>query len=241
MPRATPSWLMWTQQLEAELRRHRWSRKAIISRNFQVVSTCSNGNGGLAGIERLHREVQQDRGILADRIEHDRLCGTPRRPRAGCGCSRLRVPAGGDGRLASGLLFRFALAALGRGGVDFCRQGVRVLPIEGTAWRAMPVQRLKVETRSCWIAADPVSGESQSAHPDRDGGGGRSRQGGTTYSAGGLSRGSVSSFWASNSVQVRPPQSPPNFGPNVAYLTCVYARLPRISRADPRILVRILP
>jgi len=50
------------------------------------------------------------------------------------------------------------LAALGRGGVDFCRQGVRVLPIEGTAWRAMPVQRLKVETRSCWIAADPVGG-----------------------------------------------------------------------------------
>jgi hypothetical protein len=37
-----------------------------MSRNFQVVSMCSSGNGGLA------RQVQQHRRVLADRIEHDR-------------------------------------------------------------------------------------------------------------------------------------------------------------------------
>ena len=49
------------------------SRNAIMSRNFHVVSTCSSGNGGLAGIERLHREVQHHRAVLADRIQHHRL------------------------------------------------------------------------------------------------------------------------------------------------------------------------
>ena len=36
-------------QVEAELAAPSRSRNAIISRNFQVVSTCSSGNGGLAG------------------------------------------------------------------------------------------------------------------------------------------------------------------------------------------------
>src|SRR5260370_8214800 len=83
--------------------------------------------------------------------------------------------------------------------------------------------------------------DSQSARPDRGGRGRRLRQGGATYPTGGLSRGSVSSFSASNSVRVRPSQSPPNCGANVTYLTCVDALLPSISRATPRILVRILP
>ena len=51
------------------------SRNAIISRNFQVVSTCSSGNGGLAGIEGLHRQVQ-----------HHRRCPC-RSNRASPGCS----------------------------------------------------------------------------------------------------------------------------------------------------------
>ena len=49
------------------------SRKAIISRNFQVVSTCISGNGGGAGMKGLPRQVQHHRGILADRIEHHRI------------------------------------------------------------------------------------------------------------------------------------------------------------------------
>src|ERR1700730_12045568 len=64
-----------------------------------------------------------------------------------------------DGRLARGLLFSESpVAALGRGGVDFRCQGVHVLLMEGTAWRAMPVQLLNVETWTRWIAADSVGG-----------------------------------------------------------------------------------
>ena len=37
------------------------SRISYIARNFQVVSTCSSGNGGLARVERLHRQVQHHR------------------------------------------------------------------------------------------------------------------------------------------------------------------------------------
>ena len=48
MPRFTPSWLMWTIRSRPSLRAVS-SRNAIISRNFQVVSTCSSGNGGFAG------------------------------------------------------------------------------------------------------------------------------------------------------------------------------------------------
>jgi hypothetical protein len=58
-----------------------------------------------------------------------------------------------------GLLFSDSpLTALGRGGVDFRRQGVHVLPMEGTAWRAMPGQLLKVEPWAHGIAADSVDG-----------------------------------------------------------------------------------
>jgi hypothetical protein len=44
------------EQVHAEPPRHA-SRKAIISRNFQVVSTCSSGKGG-ARREGLARQVQ---------------------------------------------------------------------------------------------------------------------------------------------------------------------------------------
>ena len=54
------------------------SRKAIMSRNFQVVSTCRRGRGA-AGRERLPREVEKDRGVLADRVEEDRIAGLCRR------------------------------------------------------------------------------------------------------------------------------------------------------------------
>ena len=52
MPRATPSWLIWTRRSRPS-RRAVSSRKAIISRNFQVVSTCSSGNGSGAGWNAL--------------------------------------------------------------------------------------------------------------------------------------------------------------------------------------------
>ena len=48
------------------------SRSAYMSRNFQVVSTWSSGNGSGAGEERLLRQMQHHRRILADRIEHHR-------------------------------------------------------------------------------------------------------------------------------------------------------------------------
>ena len=48
------------------------SRNSYIARNFQVVSTCSSGNGGTAGKERLHRQVQHHRAVLADRVQHHR-------------------------------------------------------------------------------------------------------------------------------------------------------------------------
>ena len=51
------------------------SRISYMARNFQVVSTCSSGNGGGDGIERLRRQVQHHGAVLADRIEHHRLVG----------------------------------------------------------------------------------------------------------------------------------------------------------------------
>ncbi|MOA23644.1 hypothetical protein D3C78_1442760 [compost metagenome] len=45
---STPSGLMCTSSSRPR-RSAVWSRKAIISRNFQVVSTCSRGKGGLPG------------------------------------------------------------------------------------------------------------------------------------------------------------------------------------------------
>src|SRR5580700_2090890 len=62
-------------------------------------------------------------------------------------------------------LFGFAGSGLGRGGVDFRRQGEPVLPMEGAAWRAMPVQMLKVETWLGWIAADFVGGTISNPPP----------------------------------------------------------------------------
>jgi hypothetical protein len=49
MPRSSALGVDVDQQLHAELSRAMRSRKAYISRNFQVVSTCSSGNGGGAG------------------------------------------------------------------------------------------------------------------------------------------------------------------------------------------------
>ncbi len=72
MPRFTPSSLMWTSSLSPS-RFAVSSRNLIISRNFQVVSTCRSGNGGLRRIERLHRQMQHHRRILADGIEHHRI------------------------------------------------------------------------------------------------------------------------------------------------------------------------
>ena len=71
MPVSSPSRLMCTRR-SSPSRDAVSSRNAIISRNFQVVSTCSNGNGGRAGIERLQRQVQHHRAVLADRVEHHR-------------------------------------------------------------------------------------------------------------------------------------------------------------------------
>ena len=71
MPCRRPSSLVWTIRFSPS-RATVASRNAIISRNFQPVSTCSSGNGGLAGVERLHRQMQHHRRILADRIQHHR-------------------------------------------------------------------------------------------------------------------------------------------------------------------------
>ena len=47
----------------------------------------------LGGEERLERQVQQDRGVLADRVEHHRAGPPGRQLPAGCGCSRPRGPS----------------------------------------------------------------------------------------------------------------------------------------------------
>ncbi len=65
MPRSTPSWLMCTSR-SMPSRFTVSSRKLIISRNFQVVSTCRNGKGGRAGEKGLHRQVQHHGAVLAD-------------------------------------------------------------------------------------------------------------------------------------------------------------------------------
>ena len=49
------------------------SRNAIISRNFQVVSTCSSGNGGLPGAKAFCATCSITLEVLADRIKHDRV------------------------------------------------------------------------------------------------------------------------------------------------------------------------
>ncbi len=73
MPRSSAFLVDVDEQVEPELGAPCGRGTRIISRNFHVVSTCSSGNGGFAGIERLHRQVQHHRAVLADRIEHHRL------------------------------------------------------------------------------------------------------------------------------------------------------------------------
>ena len=48
------------------------SRNSIISRNFQVVSMCRTGKGTWPGANAFGGQVQQDRGVLADAVEHHR-------------------------------------------------------------------------------------------------------------------------------------------------------------------------
>jgi hypothetical protein len=60
-------------QFDAGARRRAGRGSAIISRNFQPVSTCSSGIGGRAGWKALQQQVQQHRAVLADRIQHHRL------------------------------------------------------------------------------------------------------------------------------------------------------------------------
>ena len=43
------------------------------SRNFQVVSMCSSGNGSGAGWNAFMRQAHQHGRVLADRVEHHRV------------------------------------------------------------------------------------------------------------------------------------------------------------------------
>ena len=71
MPRASPSWLVCTIRSRPNSRAV-LSRKAIMSRNFQVVSTCSSGNGGFAGQNALRARCSSTVEVLADGIEQHR-------------------------------------------------------------------------------------------------------------------------------------------------------------------------
>ena len=71
MPRSTHSGFWWTISSMPCRCGHR-SRISYIARNFHVVSTCSSGNGGLAGWNALQRQVQHHRAVLADGVQHHR-------------------------------------------------------------------------------------------------------------------------------------------------------------------------
>ena len=68
MPARTPSSLMYTSTSSPSCRRANRSRNSILSRNSQVESTCSSGNGGWLG-ETPCAQVQHHRRILADRMQ----------------------------------------------------------------------------------------------------------------------------------------------------------------------------
>jgi hypothetical protein len=51
------------------------SRMAYMSRNFQVVSTCSSGKRRRRRVEGLASQVQHHGAVLADRIQHHRAVG----------------------------------------------------------------------------------------------------------------------------------------------------------------------
>ena len=57
------------------------------------MSTCSSGNGIGAGVERLLRQAQQDRRVLADRVEHHRPLELGHDLADDVRCSRLRARA----------------------------------------------------------------------------------------------------------------------------------------------------
>ena len=69
MPCCKPSSLTWTIRSKPSSLAMR-SRNSYMALNFQVVSTCRSGKGGLRRIECLHRQMQHHRRILADGIEH---------------------------------------------------------------------------------------------------------------------------------------------------------------------------
>ena len=89
MPRAQPSAIDVHEELQpSRLRRGVAERDHLAE--FQVVSTCSSGNGGGAGKKAFMRQVQHDPRVLADRIEHHRALRPRPRPRGECECSRPR-------------------------------------------------------------------------------------------------------------------------------------------------------
>ena len=71
MPRARPSWLMCTQQLQAELRGHLIAERDHFP-EFPGRVDVQQRERRLRRVERLHREVQHHRAVLADGVEHDR-------------------------------------------------------------------------------------------------------------------------------------------------------------------------
>jgi fructose-1,6-bisphosphatase/inositol monophosphatase family enzyme len=60
------------QQFHAASRDHAVAQR-VHALNFQVVSTCSSGNGGGDGKKALRARCSMHRAVLADRIEHHRL------------------------------------------------------------------------------------------------------------------------------------------------------------------------
>src|SRR6476620_11836364 len=89
MPRAKPSWLVCTIRSSPSSRAV-LSRKAIMSRNFQVVSMCKSGNGGLPG----QKACAPDVAARSNPYQWNRAAparGIVPRPHGRCGCSRSRV------------------------------------------------------------------------------------------------------------------------------------------------------
>ena len=72
MPCRSASGILVHDQLECRARPRPCRAARYMSLNFQVVSTCSSGNGSGPGKNAFLRQVQHHRRILADRIEHHR-------------------------------------------------------------------------------------------------------------------------------------------------------------------------
>ena len=72
MPSRTPSWLMWTEQVEAELARHLVAKRDHLAELPGRVD-MEERERRLGRIERLHGQMHEHGRILAHRIEHHRL------------------------------------------------------------------------------------------------------------------------------------------------------------------------